>query len=169
MNRMTQLALPLVGTALLMGISGQTVADEIYRWVDANGVVNYTQLKPKDTAAEAITTQGAASRAAKTAPAEAPAQASATVTDPATGKPLSPEQEQMLDGLRAAERARQQEVAKIRAENCQQSKDVLARLTVKSRIRVRGDDGDYRVMPEDERQNRISEAQKNIALFCAPA
>ena len=36
----------------------------------------------------------------------------------------------------------------------------------KSRIRVRGEDGDYRIMPEDERQTRIAEAQENIALYC---
>jgi hypothetical protein len=34
---------------------------------------------------------------------------------------------------------------------------------------VRGDDGEYRIMPEDERQQRIDEAQKNVALYCAPA
>ncbi|MGE0625797.1 MAG: DUF4124 domain-containing protein [Pseudomonadales bacterium] len=165
MNGIKHKVLPLIGAALLIAFSGQTAADEIYRWVDANGVVNYTQLKPKDTEAEAITTQGGATRVAKAAPTPAPA----SVTDPATGEPLSPEQEQMLEGLRAAERARQQEIAKIKAENCQQSKDVLARLTVKERIRVRGEDGDYRVMPEDERASRISEAQKNIALYCASA
>lgn len=166
MNAIKKKALPLIGSVLLIAISGQTSADQIYRWVDDNGVVNYTQLKPRDAEAQAINTQGGATQAARTPP---PAAAPAPVVDPATGQPLSPQQEQMLEGLRAAEQARQVEIAKIRAENCQQSKDVLARLTVKSRIRVRGDDGEYRIMPEDERQSRISEAQQNIALFCVAA
>ena len=75
----------------------------------------------------------------------------------------------MLEGLRAAEQARQQEIAKIKEQNCQQSRDVLARLTVKNRIRVKGPDGEYAIMPEDERQSRISEAQQNIVRYCAPA
>jgi len=165
MNRFKQSALPLIGSALLIAISCQTAADEIYRWVDDKGVVNYTQLKPRDADAEAITTQGGAIHAAKAEPAPP----TTAVTDPATGQPLSPEQEQMLEGLRAAERSRQAEIAKLKAENCQQSKDILARLTVKNRIRVRAEDGAYRVMPEDERQSRISEAQKNIALYCVSA
>jgi len=165
MNRIKHKALPLIGSVLLIAISSQSAADQIYRWVDDKGVVNYTQLKPRDADAEAITTQGGV-HAAKAEPAPSTTTA---VTDPATGQPLSPEQEQMLEGLRAAERSRQAEIAKLRAENCQQSKDILARLTVKNRIRVRGDDGEYRVMAEDERQSRISEAQENIAQYCVSA
>jgi len=166
MNGIKHRALPLIGSVLLIAISGQSAADQIYRWVDDKGVVNYTQLKPRDGDAEAITTQGGV-HAARAEP--APSTTAAAVTDPATGQPLSPEQEQMLEGLRAAERSRQAEIAKLKAENCQQSKDILARLTVKNRIRVRGDDGEYRVMAEDERESRISEAQKNIALYCVSA
>ena len=74
-----------------------------------------------------------------------------------------------LEGLRAAEQARQDEIAQIKADNCQQSRDVLARLSLKNRIRVKGPDGEYTVMPEDERQQRISKAQENVALYCVPA
>ncbi len=163
MYAIKKMALSAIGSALLVAASGPVAADQIYRWVDENGVVNYTQLKPRDADAQAITTQGGATREAKPTPA-APATA---VVDPATQEPLSADQEQMLEGLRAAERARQQELAKIKAENCQQSRDILARLTVKNRIRVRGDDGEYHVMPEDERQSRISDAQQNVARYCA--
>ncbi|HEY5644311.1 MAG TPA: DUF4124 domain-containing protein, partial [Pseudomonadales bacterium] len=147
--------------ALLAGASGQAAAEEIYRWVDENGVVNYSQLKPRGVDAQAIATAGGGAEPAESRP--APAQPAAA----SSGQPLSPEQEKMLEGLRAAEQSRQQELAKIRAENCQQSRDVLARLTVRDRIRVRGEDGQYRIMPEDERQERISEAQRNVAQFCA--
>lgn len=150
----------LVAGIILTGFGIQAGADTIYRWVDGNGVVNYTQQKPRDADAEAITTQGGGIRAA-TQP--EPLAVSKSV---ATGQPLSPEQEKMLEGLRAAEHSRQQEIARIKEENCQQSRDVLGRLTVKSRIRVRDDDGEYRTMGEDERQERISKAQENIALYC---
>jgi hypothetical protein len=156
----------LVLGATLTALGAMSVAaDTIYRWVDENGVVNYTQQKPRDTDSEAITTRGGPHAVAKQSAAAQPA----PVSDPSTGEPLSPEQKKMLQGLRNAEQARQDEIAKIKAQNCQQSRDVLARLSVKSRIRVRGDDGEYRIMPEDERQQRIDEAQKNVALYCAPA
>ena len=137
-------------------------ADTIYRWVDDNGVINYTQQKPRGREAVAIRT-GSEKRSTQTAePLPPPPPTSA-----ATGEPLNPEQERMLKGLRAAEQQRQEEIARIKAENCQRSRDVLTRLTLKNRIRVRGEDGEYRIMPEDERQKRISEAQQNIARYCA--
>ena len=138
-------------------------ADEIYRWVDDNGVVNYTQLKPRDADSEAIAMRGGTKRAVDDAPVSEP------VTSVTTGTELNEEQQAMLEDLQAAERARQDEIAQIKAQNCQQSRDVLDRLTVKPRIRIKGEDGEYRVMGEDERQDRIAKAQEGIALYCAPA
>ena len=162
MQRKQRLLLAISGLLVLFA-AGPAAADKIYRWVDENGVVNYTQQKPRTVESEAIVTDTGSPRVANDTPAQLP------VTSAASGQPLSREQEKMLEGLRAAEQARQDEIAKIKAENCQQSRDVLSRLTLKNRIRVKGPDGEYRVMPEDERQDRISEAQENIALYCVPA
>jgi hypothetical protein len=140
-------------------------ADEIYRWIDDQGVVNYTQQKPRDKDAEAILTRSG-TRATTAEP--APTVVEAPVTS-ATGEPLNEEQQKMLEDLRRAEAARQEEVARIKEHNCERSRDVLERLTVKNRVRVADENGQYRVMPEDERQERISEAQENIARYCASA
>jgi hypothetical protein len=152
------LGLSLTIAAVLTLSSATAIADEIYRWVDENGVVNFTQQKPRDTEAEAIATD--------TPRVFSDSKPAAVASSAATDEPLSAEQEEMLEGLQAAERARQDEIAKIKADNCQQSRDVLARLTLKNRIRVKGPDGEYTIMPEDERQERISKAQENIALYC---
>ncbi len=151
-----------VATLLLTLASPPAAADNIYRWVDEDGVVNFTQQKPRDAESETIVTNTGAPRVVSD---DAPAAA----TSAATGEQLSPEQEKMLEGLRAAEKARQDEIAQIKADNCQQSRDVLSRLTLKNRLRVKGPDGEYSVMPEEERQQRISEAQENIARYCVSA
>lgn len=149
----------LLGATLLLLTGYTATADEIYRWIDETGVVNYTQQKPRGTESEAIVTGGGSTtRTVQEAP--------EPVASVATGEPLSAEQEKMLEGLRAAEQVRQTEIAKIKQDNCQQSRDVLSRLTLKNRIRVRGEDGEYSVMPENERQDRISKAQENIARYC---
>jgi hypothetical protein len=72
----------------------------------------------------------------------------------------------MLRELEAAEEARQQELARVREDNCTRARSVLTRLTAKGRIRVRDDDGEYRIMNEEERQSRISEANQGIAMNC---
>jgi len=43
---------------------------------------------------------------------------------------------------------------------------VLDRLTSRGRIRVMGDDGVERVMPDQERRERIAEAQRSVAANC---
>ena len=75
----------------------------------------------------------------------------------------------MLKDLQAAELARQAEVTKIREDNCEKSRSVLSRLSATQRIRVNDDSGNQRIMPEDERQRRIEEAQLGIAQNCDAA
>ncbi len=146
--------LPVLGALpLLMGA-------EVYRWVDENGVVNYTQLAPEGVEAERVrpdTGQRIAARPSE--PATTPAAESAEPE-------LSEAQQRMLSKLQAAEQARQEEVARIKQANCERARAVLERLSVHGRVRVRGEDGQERVMPEDERQQRIDEAQQGVAANC---
>ena len=147
--------------ALFAAGTHNAFADQVYRWVDENGVVNYTQQKPRDASSEQITTSSGAPRVVETP--------SAAVVSPATGQDMDAGQQKMLEGLRAAERARQQQIVKIKEDNCQKSSSVLSRLTIKNRIRVRDEDGEYHAMGEDESQERIAEAQEGIALYCVAA
>ncbi len=71
----------------------------------------------------------------------------------------------MLEDLRQAEVTRQGEVAKIRTSNCRQARTMLERLQARGRVRVR-DGNSERVMGEDERQQRITDAQEGVAINC---
>lgn len=142
-------------------------AEEIYRWVDADGVVNYTQQKPRDVEAQALTTQrGAPTRVRSTSTASVGSSGNAGET---ADEPMTDAQQRMMDELQAKEQRRQQEVAEIREQNCQKSRRILDDLSAKERIRVRDDNGQERIMPEDERLRRISEAQQGIVDNCASA
>jgi hypothetical protein len=142
---------------LLMGAA-------VYRWVDAGGVVNYTQLKPEGIDAELVSADTGRRIDTPTAP-------SATGGPVSNGnineQGLSENQQQMLADLRAAEAARQNEITRVRTANCQEARGVLQRLTSRGRIRVVGDDGVERVMPEDERQDRIAESQRAVVANCS--
>lgn len=72
----------------------------------------------------------------------------------------------MLAELQQNEASRQQQVEKIRQENCQRSRRVLENLTSRGRIRINQQDGTQRAMPEEERQQRISDAQQGIVANC---
>lgn len=166
--------LPTIGSlrklavATLLCCAGVGQAAEVYRWVDADGVVNYTQQKPRNIAVQALTTQAGAPTTVREQPASTPV--GGTGADTRADQPeMTDAQQRMLEELQAKEQARQQEVAEIRKENCDKSRTILSDLSAKARIRVRGDDGMERVMGEDERQRRISEAQQGIVDNCASA
>lgn len=156
MRFLCKTGLALCALPLLMGAA-------IYRWVDENGVVNYTQLKPEGVPAELVH----ADTGQRVTSEPAAAENRGPQTAPATaGEPLTDAQQRMLEELRAAEQERQRQVAKVRESNCQQARDLLERLTSRGRLRVTGEDGEERVMPEEERQQRIEQAQRAVAVNC---
>jgi hypothetical protein len=131
---------------------------EIYRWVDDTGVVNYTQHSPEGIEADRIVTRGGAATVA------APIVVQAEVVDP--NAHLSAEQKAMMKRLQETENARQAEIARIKESNCGRAQGVLEKLSSKGRIRVRNANGQETAMPEDERQSRIAEAQRDIVNNC---
>ena len=147
-------------------------ADVMYRWIDKDGVLNYSQVEPQGVKAEKVITRGSI-----TASTTAKARSSAGKTDPDApaldglppaedGPKLTAEQQRKLDELKALHAQEEQKVADIRKANCDKSRSVLERLTQSARIRVREGSGDERVIGEDERQKRIQEAQVGIASNC---
>lgn len=165
MHPVCKLAFVTLLLPLLLGASAG-----IYRWVDEEGVVNYSQLKPEGVESELVSADTGQRVVTRTPSSEA--SAATDDADLAEGlgdeeAQLNESQQEMLRDLRNAEQQRQQEVARIREANCQQAREVLDRLTSRGRIRVQGEDGQERVLPEEERQSRIDEAQRAVAANCA--
>jgi hypothetical protein len=156
MRFVCKFGLALCCLPLLMGAS-------VYRWVDEGGVINYSQLKPEGVEAELVMAD-TGQRIGTTPP---PASAGAGA-DTANGEQqLGESQQKMLDELKAAEAQRREQIAKLRAANCRQARDQLESLTSRGRIRVKGEDGTERVMPDEERRGRIDEAQRAVAANCS--
>jgi hypothetical protein len=160
MRTLCKLAFVIAALPMLM-------AADVYRWVDAEGVVNYTQRKPEGVdAARLQAATGQPLDAAGTRYPTDPTEAVPAGVDPSPAAGEGPQS--LLARLQAAELARQAEVARVRESNCEQSRAVLSRLSDKGRIRVRGDEGEHRVMPEEERQERIAQAQRDVVDNCSP-
>ena len=175
-NWLVKIPLPTLAAIALsiatLGTAPQAEADT-YRWVDSNGVVNYSEHMPRGVPesqvqriSSARSRGGSTTRAltASTGPRQPQIQAISELNVESVD--LSDNQQEMLTELEAQEMARQAQVAKIRRENCDLSRRVLANLTAKDRIRVTGADGTERALPEDERQERIGQAQRGVATNC---
>ncbi len=150
---------------LLMSTSGSVLADDVYRWVDASGVINYTQLRPRDFEAERISTQTGVVAVVNKVSNISGTDESQT-QDGSAQPSMTEAQRRMLENLRSEEETRQSDLAEARETNCDKSRLILARLSTTSRIRVRADGGVERMMPEEERQERINKAQQGVVIYC---
>lgn len=122
------------------------LSDRVYRWVDDDGQVQYTQYPPPDKdyteiAKPAVTEEQAAEQAGGDA-ASPPAASAAS----------------SAEGLTPKEQANR---------NCVTATNNLALLeTSSTQIVYYGSDGKSVNLPDEERAARIEQAKQNIAEFC---
>ncbi len=158
---MTKPAIRTILIALASTLATPALADT-YRWVDAEGVVNYSERKPRGVNAELVSRSNVPRTETRPVETAAPGIPGATQSQPE----LSERQQEMLTELQTAETDRQAQVAKIRQDNCDTARRVLENLTVRDRVRVRMENGTTRVLGEEERQARIAEAQAGVVTNC---
>ena len=158
---MTKSAIRISAIAIACTLTTSAIADT-WRWVDAEGVVNYSERKPRGVDAELVSRTNTPRTETRPVATPPPGIPGATQSQPA----LSDRQQEMLTELETAETDRQAQVAKIRQDNCDTAKRVLENLTVRDRVRVRMENGTTRMLGEEERQARIAEAQQGIVTNC---
>lgn len=144
------LCLVLANTA---NTAGKT--DKIYKWVDQDGSIQYSKMPPPE-AREVIEVR----------------QAPPPADDPATerarlGQQVDAMDERMQERQKAAAKSElDAENEKIRNQNCATARKNLAELQQGGIKRYRTADGEVMRLTEEDRQQRIDEANKQIAEFC---
>lgn len=160
-SRVTALATVLTAGLACAGAAG---AADVYRWVDENGVVNYSQTAPDNARGTVERVRTASGRGTRSlAPAPSPARAGAPAT-PAND--LTAEQQALKEQLEADEREQLARIARERADACRKNRDLLNELTTYARIRVTDADGTMRILPEEERRARIKDVQARVVEYC---
>jgi phosphomevalonate kinase len=149
----------LVG--LLLALSTSTHA-EIYKWVDADGSVHYSDIKPNNKDAARIKT--------KTGSAEA--SAASSTPDASETSPSDPQsQAKALDEQKKTEQDvadRQAEMDKAKAEldeKCAAIRDNLKKIEENSRIRIE-DNGQVRFLSAEEIIEKKQNFQKMLDESC---
>jgi hypothetical protein len=129
---------------------------EIYKWVDSNNEVQYTQMPPP---------QGVESVRIDTLP-------GAGADDPAEDETrleesikASEEQKQQQEKT-AADAELQAEITRISRQNCITARNNLEQLSRSGQIRYRTGDGEVLRLSEEDRNQRIEEARSQIKEFC---
>lgn len=144
--------LPLIALLLWPALAAQ--AEQVYRWVDENGVVHYGATPPPGKSAE--------ERELRYTRNPDPAAAEA-----ARKRWSAQEQERRQAEEKSAEGGAQDAVDSAeRASNCQAAREIIARLESAPATRYRQDDGSYRMYTADEIAQKVSEAREREREYC---
>ena len=149
----------LIGLLILLSATTSNAEDEYYTWVDEDGVVNYSEHNPQGFDARFITrSQRFGYQSDEPLEQEAPEQTAAPAAD----------EERDIDVEIATQKARiDKEIAAAKKSNCNIGKLNLAQLQNYNRIKVQDDDGQVRVLSEEEKQSRIDRAKTTISENCS--
>lgn len=138
----------IVGS-LLLALSSSTMAAQVYKWVDAQGITHFSAQPPQGQAAQTLN----------------------TVTPPpksvAAESDASENSESLVDQEKIDRKVKQQ-VAEQEAERkryCETLQTNLAQLQNNPRVRVE-ENGEVRRLKEEERQSRIAETMQKIEENC---
>lgn len=136
-----------------------SAADEVYRWVDENGVVHFGDRPPVNTAAETLSIkQSKSSDTAAVTDSD-----SADLSKPAEPQPSVAQQKR---NERAAKRAEREANEKIIAEACAERRNMVSQLEPMTQVLVQNEDGTVVRMDDDVRLEMLNEAKSYIADNC---
>jgi hypothetical protein len=143
--------------AALLAWSGLASA-VVYKWVDAQGKVQYGDRPPDGVHAEVVELLGTHSSNIRNAPAPAPARAAETAAKTAANNPTPKDNE--------AKRAVDQDVAQTRDKQCADAQERYKKLIEGRRIYKPGPDGERQYMTSQEIDTERLNAKRDIDTIC---
>ena len=157
--RITTIIMTVLVTNLVLPAMDAVAKDDVYRWVDENGVVHFGDRADGQSNAEKIIINKSKSNSVP--PASIPEK---TATTEPTEKPPSYAQQ------RRDERAKKrEEAAKIKKEitaGCQQRIQIVQQLESSPRVIVENEDGSVSRLDDNTRLEVLAEAQTYIESKC---
>lgn len=146
-------------TIYTLSMADAQAKDEVYRWVDENGVVHFENQAPRQANAEKITIKSDRSTNRLPDP---------DAIDETTDESI--ETETTYAQKKREERAKKRQEAadkeKLIAANCEQARADVARLEPMTRVLVEQEDGTVVRMDDNDRLEKLGEAKAYIAKKC---
>lgn len=139
MNLSAKLILSIA--CILVSSQASAIAEKVYKWTDEKGQTHYSQHPPFNTQTEVLKTQTGHS-------------------DPVDYKATS----ETKDKVEA--KAESNTAPPKDKERCENARQNIEALKTHARIRIKGDNGEYRYLTPDEHQQKVDEANKAMKESC---
>lgn len=130
-------------------------AGEVYKWVDSEGVVHYSDQKPSDRNASRMGISTTSSRPPASEPSSQLQQQVERL-----------EENQELEAIRARQKNEEEEARKARQERCEAARRNLQQIETTTRLRVEGEDGELRFLTPEEILEQKKQAETAIQESC---
>ena len=157
--RIATIIMAILITTLALSARDAVAEDEIYRWVDKNGVPHFSDRPADHTRSEKVTVPPS-----KVGTVEPATQTQHNDSDQAAEP--QPSYAQQIRDDRAEKRTGAKENAKIIAEACAQRRKIVSQLEPSPRGIIRYEDGTVSRMDDNERLEMLGEAKTYIAANC---
>jgi hypothetical protein len=152
--------LQTISLAVITVLLQSPVFADIYKWIDDSGEVHYTQTPPPGGIA-AQNIQGAPPHAEPTQAIDGEQQKLQQQLDAFEERRAEQQKQEELENLG-------KEVDKIDQENCHAAQTNLANLQQGGIKRYLTPDGEVIRLTEEDREQRLSEAQEQVKKYCTP-
>ena len=156
--RLTRILAVAFITATVVAAFDTVTGDEIYRWVDENGVVHFGDRPPGQTNAEKIE-----HRQHRPGTVEAPENQPQTDEEVSIAEPSYAEKRRQE---RAEKRQRAAQGRQEIAARCAHQRQLLARFEPHPRVMVENEDGTVSRMDDSKRQQIVADAKTYIGETC---
>jgi hypothetical protein len=157
--RFTTFFIIIFSGTFMMWAPQSAAQEEVYRWVDENGVVHFGDRAPEQKDAEKVSIPQSHGISAQ--PSAGPA-----AVDPTNAQDPQPSVAQQLRDERAEARREREANAEVTAENCTKARELVSQLEPSTRVIVRNEDGTVTRMDDDYRLESLGKAKAFIAENC---
>ena len=153
--RITTISMAVLIVVLVLSATNAVAKNEVYRWVDENGVVHFGDRPDGQTNAEQVDIQKSPISSTLSSP---PPVSTNTIQEPSYADQLRDE--------RAEKRREAAERQQAIAQGCAQRRQLVAQLEPSPRVMVQLEDGTVTRLDDNERLETLDEAKAYIAEKC---
>ncbi len=150
----------LLGALLMLTWSSAGFCADVFKWTDENGVVQYSDKAPQDknTRATKLSIRNSTSHGGS----------SSLGYDALKQKlnKLETAQKQSAEEEAATQKTKADLAEKNK--NCESAKKMLNTLQEKARVRIKDQNGEYRMLTEEEKAAEETKIKEKIREFCSP-
>ncbi len=143
-------------------------ADEVYKWVDKNGVVHYGEFPPNNKKSKTIETPSKPEPTADEPATDSETESSASKTTAPSEAPKANSRDKFLEDRQKQkdEKEKAEKAKKEKARACNEANSNVEMLQSGGKVRIVDENGNAKLLSPEEIEKRLLTEKKNVEKYC---